>query len=163
MQNLIDEANAYFKAHAATYHAGSLADDTLSVYQDGRLVGSVKRDRDSAWFGSFFPTGDRAPSSIQIKSRLTLTEVLFELISDDHDDKIGAMPKMTVARLTKAGATCVLDGEKAFEAGMLFVVDNFTSGLMGPVAHLRDYRYGKDNHKGFQTWSVGADGYEVVG
>jgi hypothetical protein len=42
--------------------------------------------------------------------------------------------------------------------GMTFVVDGFTDGQAGKVAHVRDYR-----RRPFQIWSIPADSYEIVG
>jgi hypothetical protein len=61
-----------------------------------------------------------------------------------------AMIRLTSDR----GVDRVLDGA----LGMTFVVDRFTDGQAGKVAHVRDYR-----HRPFQIWSIPADGYEIVG
>lgn len=45
--------------------------------------------------------------------------------------------------------------------GMTFVVDKFTDGARGRVAHVRDYRY-PNRPGGFQIWSIGAEGYEEI-
>lgn len=62
-----------------------------------------------------------------------------------------------VVVLKKEGLARVLNGKE----GMTFVVNRFTVGLRGPVAHVRDYRYPGD-HFPWQVWSLGADEYEVV-
>lgn len=56
------------------------------------------------------------------------------------------------------GARRVLDGKD----GMTFIVDCFTKRINSAdlIAHVRDYRF--DNGKGYQIWSIGPDGYEVV-
>lgn len=45
---------------------------------------------------------------------------------------------------------------------LILPVDKFTNGVRGPVAHCRDYRY-PETHFPYQIWSIGADGYEIVG
>jgi hypothetical protein len=59
------------------------------------------------------------------------------------------------------GVARVLDGA----LGMTFVVESFTDGEAGKVAHVRDYRHAWTHHLGraFQIWSIPADGYEIVG
>jgi hypothetical protein len=59
------------------------------------------------------------------------------------------------------GVERVLDGA----LGMTFVVDHFTEGQSGNVAHVRDYRHiGMHSlTPSFQMWSIPADGYEIVG
>jgi hypothetical protein len=62
-------------------------------------------------------------------------------------------------RVTKDGTDRVLSGW----AGMVLRVKDFTPGLVGPVAHCIDLRYPRpESPTGYQTWSIGADGYEVV-
>jgi len=40
---------------------------------------------------------------------------------------------------------------------------HFTPGAAGPVAHCLDLRYPVPNTvHGYQTWSIPADGYEVI-
>lgn len=64
-----------------------------------------------------------------------------------------------IARLLELGVARVLDGT----AGMTFLVDTFTPGIAGPVAHVRDYRYRRDDvGKEFQIWSLAADQYELL-
>lgn len=67
---------------------------------------------------------------------------------------------MKVAKINAQGVARVLDGKP----GMTFVVDCFTDGLRGPVAHVRDYRYPgpRNNGEPFQIWSIAADGYELI-
>lgn len=64
---------------------------------------------------------------------------------------------MLIAKLKREGLERVLDGR----VGMTFPVDSFTPGVRGPVAHVRDYRY-FGSHYPYQTWSIGADGYELL-
>jgi hypothetical protein len=64
---------------------------------------------------------------------------------------------LCVVKLTEAGRARVLDGV----AGMTFIVDSFTHGQRGPVAHVRDYRYPGD-HYPYQIWSIGVIGYEII-
>jgi hypothetical protein len=66
----------------------------------------------------------------------------------------------SVVIVNKAGIDRVLRGEP----GMTFVVDEFTNGVLGPVAHVRDYRFPPSQLKAkpFQIWSIPFDGYEVV-
>lgn len=47
---------------------------------------------------------------------------------------------------------------------MTFPVDKFTIGVLGPVAHVRDYRFRPTEFRAanYQIWSIGADGYEIV-
>lgn len=67
------------------------------------------------------------------------------------------MRQFTAVQINETGCDRVLDGKP----GMVFIVDAFTNGARGPIAHVRDYRYANDS-KPFQIWSIGADGYEVV-
>lgn len=83
----------------------------------------------------------------------------FAAVSDGlHERRIAAMPTTVVVRPTRMGLRKILDGQE----GMVFMVDKFTNGLLGPVAHVRDYRSGQDSHKGFTIWSLPYDEYEVV-
>lgn len=63
----------------------------------------------------------------------------------------------TVVRLNQRGVNRVLNGSQ----GMTFIVDNFTPGLQGEVAHVRDYRYPGD-HRPFQIWSLAAPDYDII-
>ncbi len=62
-----------------------------------------------------------------------------------------------VIRLLPEGLPRVLNGQ----VGMTFIVNEFTEGAYGPVAHVRDYRFVSDASK-FQVWSLAGDQYEVV-
>jgi hypothetical protein len=64
---------------------------------------------------------------------------------------------MQTIKLTEKGLERVLNGS----VGMTFVVDSFTDGVKGKVAHVRDYRI-PQNGKAFQIWSISADGYELI-
>jgi hypothetical protein len=64
---------------------------------------------------------------------------------------------LIIARLTKYPQWRVLNGE----VGMTFIVDHFTRGIRGPIAHLRDYRY-PNKWCPFRIWSVPVDCYQVV-
>lgn len=64
---------------------------------------------------------------------------------------------MIIVKLLSAGVPRVLDGIP----GMTFMVDEFTPGAEGPVAHVRDYRFDK-SPGGFQIWSIGAKGYQQI-
>lgn len=69
--------------------------------------------------------------------------------------------RMTVVKLTEEGVQRVLQGR----AGMTFLVDKFTPSSQADgreVAHVRDYRFSKDNVRGFQIWSLGPRDYTVV-
>lgn len=57
------------------------------------------------------------------------------------------------------GLSRVLEGWQ----GMMLQAMTFTPGLAGPVAHCLDRRYPSPGSvHGYQTWSIPADGYEVV-
>lgn len=62
---------------------------------------------------------------------------------------------MTFIKLLAAGIPRVIKGQE----GMIFVVDKFTDGISGQIAHVRDYRY--DGFYGYAIWSIPADGYEI--
>lgn len=63
----------------------------------------------------------------------------------------------TVIRINERGAARVLNGT----AGMTFVVERFSPGVAGEVAHVLDYRYPREDAVGgYQSWSIAADGYE---
>ena len=62
-----------------------------------------------------------------------------------------------VIKLLPEGIARVLSGA----AGMTFVVDSFTPGQQGQVAHVRDYRY-PGAHYPWQIWSIPRPGYEVI-
>jgi hypothetical protein len=62
---------------------------------------------------------------------------------------------MVFIKLFGPGVHRVIRGEE----GMIFPVDKFSNGLMGDVAHIRDYRF--DGTLGYVIWSIPADGYEV--
>lgn len=47
------------------------------------------------------------------------------------------------------------------EPGMTFLVDKFTNGVRGMVAHVRDYRFPSPT-QAYQIWSIPAEGYEIV-
>lgn len=47
------------------------------------------------------------------------------------------------------------------EIGMTFIVDSFSPGAAGDVAHVRDYRYPQDGRP-YCIWSIPADGYEII-
>lgn len=73
--------------------------------------------------------------------------------------------KMIIVKLLEGGLPRVLNGQ----VGMTFIVDKFslridTNNQM--IAHVRDYRYGKDNYRGFQIWTLGDQlvnlAYEVI-
>ncbi len=66
---------------------------------------------------------------------------------------------MDIVRINAIGVLRVLDGE----VGMHFIVDHYTQRVDGgdKVAQVRDYRFA-DNYRGFQLWSIGTAGYEVV-
>lgn len=61
-------------------------------------------------------------------------------------------------RLTPAGVNRVLHGA----AGMTFLVDSFTDGVRGRVAHVRDYRYPNEGGKPYCIWSLSAGDYELI-
>lgn len=67
---------------------------------------------------------------------------------------------MIIIKINKEGCNRVLNGQ----IGMTFPVDKFTVGVLGPVAHVRDYRFGPTELRAvnYQIWSIGADGYEIV-
>jgi hypothetical protein len=62
---------------------------------------------------------------------------------------------MTFVKLLAPGTDRVIRGEE----GMIFPVDKFSDGVMGKVAHIRDYRF--DGPRSYQIWSIPADGYEL--
>lgn len=65
-----------------------------------------------------------------------------------------------VVILTKDGLDRVLEGKH----GMTFLVDAVTQGAAGPVAHVRDYRYGDFSiGKHYCIWSIQAYGYVLPG
>lgn len=65
---------------------------------------------------------------------------------------------MTVVRLLEAGLPRILSAT----VGMTFIVDKFTIGNDGRfIAHIRDYRHSQE-HRGFQVWSIGPEGYEII-
>lgn len=64
-----------------------------------------------------------------------------------------------IIRINERGAARVLNGT----AGMTFVVERFSDGVAGEVAHVLDYRYPRDDAAGgYQCWSIAADGYELL-
>lgn len=65
---------------------------------------------------------------------------------------------MIVVKINVKGCADVLDGTP----GMTFIVERFTSGAAGKVAHVRDYRYRDLDNYPYQIWCIGGDGYEVV-
>jgi hypothetical protein len=71
---------------------------------------------------------------------------------------IDAYQPPPVVRLLERGLSRVLDGY----VGMTFTVDNFTPGVAGPVAHVRDHRYTGSGGQPYQIWSLAADDYEVI-
>lgn len=70
------------------------------------------------------------------------------------------MKMMHIAKLKQEGLARVLDGR----VGMTFIVDKFTDGVAGKVAHVRDYRWPPETNMGrpFVIWSIAADGYELI-
>jgi hypothetical protein len=67
---------------------------------------------------------------------------------------------MNIAKLTDKGMVRVLSAAP----GMTFVVDRFSEGSRGQVAHVRDYRYPRpDIKRDHQIWSLSPDEYELVG
>ncbi len=68
------------------------------------------------------------------------------------------MPIIKIARLNERGLNRVLNGR----VGMTFIIDGFTSGVAGDVAHVRDYRFFGVLGRDYQIWSIPADGYEII-
>jgi len=65
---------------------------------------------------------------------------------------------MDIVRINELGVRRVLNGE----AGMHFIVDKYTDRVGGGrMAHVRDYRFAS-KPRGFQVWSIGDEGFEVV-
>lgn len=68
-------------------------------------------------------------------------------------------PPRVVVKLKCSGIARVLSGHE----GQTFIVDKFTPTIdnRGLLVHVRDYRYPND-HRKFQTWTLGPDDYEVI-
>jgi hypothetical protein len=64
---------------------------------------------------------------------------------------------MQIIKLTPAGTARVSESTE----GMTFIVDAWTDGERGKVAHVRDYRY-PSKLRPFQIWSIAAGGYELI-
>jgi hypothetical protein len=67
------------------------------------------------------------------------------------------MTTVNVIRLLEGGVSRVLNGM----VGLTFLVESFTEGVSGPVAHVRDYRY-RSEPSTYQIWSLAADQYELL-
>lgn len=71
--------------------------------------------------------------------------------------------KLTIVVLTEAAVRSYRIPRA--ERGMAFVVDKFSNGVNGMVAHVRDYRFSERETGGssdYAIWSIGADLYEVA-
>lgn len=157
----LEQATNYLRDRAKAYTASDHESDPLMACieirraSDGSFVGLLDRQPSGA-FEIFH--GKDSKGSLGV--RYDLNEALFILISADTEAQAAEMPRFAVVRLTAQGVNRVLAGA----VDMTFIVDKVTAGLQGPVAHVRDYRYGKtDKHRGFQTWSLITGDYEVVG
>ena len=67
----------------------------------------------------------------------------------------------TAVRLTRSGLSRVLNAT----VGQIFLVDHFTPGVGGLVAHVRDFRYPQCERptvRDFQIWSLGVGDWEPV-
>lgn len=141
----------------ANYNAQS-SQDAFAIYEGERLVGTITRSgKNAAWSPIFHPQGEGAPISAYVEASWDLQETVSNLLRADLTNKVGLMAKYPLVRLTEKGVARVLNGA----AGMVFPVDKFTVGVSGAVAHVRDYRY-QGTVRDFQTWSIGAEGYEVM-
>lgn len=154
----MDAANKYFQNHCTPYNAERGDKGEVFIYEGFRKVAILTHaDVDTPYHPVYFPAGERSPSSIALTPCWGLEEALFAITESDLKDKLHNLPRQVVVRLKERGVTKVLDGMP----NMTFIVDDFTVGLMGPVAHVRDYRHIRDDGRP-QTWSLSADEYEVL-
>ena len=72
---------------------------------------------------------------------------------------IKSIPKcgLVLVKLLKGG----LERIPHSQIGQTFMVEDFTSGQAGDVAHIRDYRF-PSKSRDYQVWSLAGDQYEVL-